>query len=201
MLKLRLIRHPKPQVAAGICYGSTDLLAEDEALAAQLQHCLALEPPEILLSSPLVRCAALSHSLAHRPDSAQQAWPMPIIHAHLAEMHFGEWEMRPWAEIPRDQINAWVADISGYAPPGGESVRAVAERASQAIAAALSPILVSHTERVTVICHSGVMQGLSHLWSGKLWSEFKPLNLAYGQVMEFALRLEQITPPEPLPHL
>ena len=181
MLKLRLIRHPKPQVAAGICYGATDLLAETEALAQQLQSCFALDRPDILLTSPLARCSALAQALA------EQGWPSPLAHAHLAEMNFGEWEMQAWSAIPRAQINAWAADISGYAPPQGESVQQVATRAALAIAELLKPVLASQSESVTVICHSGVMQGLGHLWSGLPWSSFKPTNLAYGQVMEFSL--------------
>ncbi len=188
MLKLRLIRHPKPQVAAGICYGATDLLAEVDALQAQLEECLLMPRPVLVFSSPLQRCAGLAQALAAR------GWPKPVLDADFAEMNFGEWEMQPWSKIERHQIDAWAADISTYVPPGGESVKQVADRALQAIhrqwaahAHVLDPLLAQtqgEHPSVALICHSGVIQGLSHALAGKSWREFKPINLAYGEVRD-----------------
>jgi alpha-ribazole phosphatase len=187
MLKLRLIRHPKPQVEAGVCYGATDLLAEEDALAAQLEACLLMPRPTLVLSSPLQRCSALALGLAAR------GWPEPVIDQDFAEMNFGEWEMQPWSKIERHQINAWAADISAYVPPGGESVQQVAERALQAVHrqwakhhSVVEALLnkAHETPGVVLICHSGVIQGLGHALSGKSWRDFKPLNLAYGEVRD-----------------
>jgi alpha-ribazole phosphatase len=193
MLKLRLIRHPKPQVAAGICYGATDLHAEPDALQDQIESCLLMPVPRLVLSSPLQRCAALAHGLAAR------GWPAPRLDADLAEMNFGEWEMKPWHQIARHQIDAWARDISAYRPPGGESVQGVAQRALAAIERALledghelerglrlgaeiEPLDMPPS--IMVICHSGVIQGLSHILSARPWVEFKPLNLAYGEIRD-----------------
>jgi alpha-ribazole phosphatase len=199
MLKLRLIRHPKPQVEAGVCYGATDLLAEEAALDAQLASCLLMPRPTLVLSSPLRRCADLARALA------RQGWPEPVLDAGFAEMNFGDWEMRAWSQIERQQIDAWAADISAYAPPGGESVQDVAARALQAIYRqwVVHTHVVNHlldelgqapsvvdvpdvpdVPSVMLICHSGVIQGLSHALSGKSWREFKPANLAYGEVRD-----------------
>lgn len=188
MLKLRLIRHPKPQVAAGICYGSTDLLAETAALESQLEECLLMTKPVLVFSSPLQRCLGLAEALAAR------GWPQPVVDPGFAEMNFGAWEMQPWSQIERHQIDAWAADISAYVPPGGESVQQVAGRALQAIhrqwiahAHVLDPLIEGHqgeSPSVALICHSGVIQGLSHALGGKSWREFKPSNLAYGEVRD-----------------
>jgi alpha-ribazole phosphatase len=188
MLKLRLIRHPKPQVAAGICYGATDLLADDDALEAQLASCLLMPRPSFVFSSPLRRCADLAHALAAR------GWPAPVLDPDFAEMNFGAWEMQPWSNIERGQIDAWAANVAAYVPPGGESVQQVAERALRAIhrhwhlnAEHLPEAVVNPTHdipQVVLICHSGVIQGLSHTLSGKSWLEFKPSNLAYGEVKD-----------------
>jgi alpha-ribazole phosphatase len=188
MLKLRLIRHPKPQVEAGICYGATDLLAEVDALEAQLEECLLMPKPVFVFSSPLQRCSALAQALAAR------GWPEPVFDRDFAEMNFGDWEMQPWSKIERHQINAWAADISAYVPPGGESVQQVAERALLAVhrqwathAHVLDPLIARSQDEspsVALICHSGVIQGLSHALGGKSWREFKPFNLAYGEVRD-----------------
>ncbi len=188
MLKLRLIRHPKPQVATGICYGATDLLAEVEALEAQLEECLLMPKPVLVFSSPLQRCLGLARALALR------GWPEPVIDSDFSEMNFGEWEMQAWSKIERRQIDAWAADISAYVPPGGESVQQVAGRALQAIhrqwaahAHVLDPLIAraqGECPSVALICHSGVIQGLSHALGGKPWQAFKPLNLAFGEVRD-----------------
>ena len=60
--------------------------------------------------------------------------PMPKIDDRLAEMNFGDWEGRPWDSIPRLEIDAWAADVAGYAPPGGESPRDLQRRALDFVA-------------------------------------------------------------------
>ncbi len=114
---LHLIRHPKPRIANGICYGRLDLLAENSAVVADK---LQLELPAglPLWSSPLLRCRELAECLH----------PQPMFDERLAEMNFGEWEGRPWDDIPRAQLDAWAADVAGYIPPGGESALALQHR-------------------------------------------------------------------------
>ena len=99
---LHLVRHPKPAIAPGICYGQLDISAENVAAVAT---CLRDElPPGLpVWSSPLQRCRELA-SLLH---------PMPKIDDRLAEMNFGDWEGRPWDSIPRAEIDAWAADVAG----------------------------------------------------------------------------------------
>ena len=119
---LHLIRHPLPLVAPGICYGRLDVAAENvpEAAAA-----LRAELPSGLpvWTSPLVRCRMLAEALH----------ASPAVDDRLAEMDFGDWEGRAWDAIARTELDAWAADIAGYAPPGGESPLAVQRRALQAL--------------------------------------------------------------------
>lgn len=118
-MQLYLIRHPQPEIAAGICYGQADLDVSDvhcQSVFAQLQTTL---PADItIFSSPLQRCKKLAE-LLH---------PLPILDARLMEMHFGKWEMHSWDLIARNEIDAWAADVVGYAPGGGETVIAMAAR-------------------------------------------------------------------------
>jgi len=46
----------------------------------------------------------------------------------LVEMDFGEWEGKDWDALPRNHVDAWAANVTGYIPPGGESVEGVAAR-------------------------------------------------------------------------
>jgi alpha-ribazole phosphatase len=146
-MKLILVRHPQPQVAPGICYGSTDL-----AIApGQLEKTLAaLELPAGLpiYSSPLRRCAELAARLS---DNI-------IYDARLAEMHFGDWEMQPWDVIPRAAIDAWAADILHSQPGGGESVLQMAER--------ITAFYNTLTGDAIIICHAGAMRLLAARHAG-----------------------------------
>ena len=46
----------------------------------------------------------------------------------LQEMNFGCWEGLPWADVPRDALDAWAANVWDFTPPGGESGRDLVAR-------------------------------------------------------------------------
>jgi alpha-ribazole phosphatase len=139
---LHLVRHPRPQVAPGICYGRLDVAAE--SAAAALDRLRAGLPPGLpVWTSPLRRCL----------DLAVQLHPSPAVDARLAEMDFGAWEGRPWDEVPRAELDAWAADVAGYAPPGGESPRQLQERVLEFVAglAVGEAVLVTHGGVIRVL--------------------------------------------------
>ncbi len=161
---LHLIRHPRPLVAAGICYGRLDLEAENAtALAASLRAELPTDLP--VWRSPLSRCRALAEALH----------PQPLIDARLAEMDFGAWEGRAWETISRAELDAWAADVGGYAPPGGESPRELQRRALDFVAALDVP-------EVVIVTHAGVIRVLLAYWRGMPAAEWPQLDFAYGSL-------------------
>jgi alpha-ribazole phosphatase len=116
---LHLIRHPRLDVAPGICYGQSDIAANHAHCLQLADELRSLLPARLnLISSPLQRCQTLAHMLH----------PAPELDARLMEKHFGNWEMRAWDEISRAEIDAWVLDVIAYAPVGGESVLMMARR-------------------------------------------------------------------------
>jgi alpha-ribazole phosphatase len=128
-MDLILIRHPPPDVAPGLCYGRTDLpvdAAHFDACVATMQTRLAAlldaRTPVAIHSSPLQRARraaeALATSLGLRVTEDMR----------LAEMDFGAWEMQPWDAIDRNDLDAWARDVTGFAPPGGESARDIVLR-------------------------------------------------------------------------
>ena len=124
-MQLFLIRHPQPDVAAGICYGQTDLALPKHQhhqlgiIAQTLQQQLPSE--FVVYTSPLQRCRLL----------AEQLHASPLVDDRLKEMHFGEWEMQAWDALPRDQLDAWAQDPLHYVVPGGESVAQLHARAGR----------------------------------------------------------------------
>ena len=159
---LHLIRHPKPVVEQGICYGRLDLAAENAGAVAQgLQAQLPGGLP--VWSSPLRRCCELA-GLLH---------PQPTLDERLAEMDFGQWEGRRWDDIPRHELDAWAADVAGYAPPGGESPLALQRRALDFVAGLTVPEAV-------IVTHAGVIRVLLAYWQGLPPARWTSLVLDYG---------------------
>ena len=176
-MRLYLVRHPQPDVPAGYCYGRTDL----PAIGADIERVLAalsyqnLPGAMPVYASPLQRSALL----------AQQLSTAPTFDARLAEMDFGAWELRPWDDIARAEIDAWSADLLDYRPGGGESVMQVAAR----VAAFLADITRAGHAEALVICHAGTMRLLHALALGgtlrdaALRAASEPHHIGYGDVM------------------
>lgn len=180
-MRLYLVRHPKPLVAADTCYGSTDLSVAAEEQARVLSSLTSAMPPQAaIFCSPLQRCAVLADSLTHALDCE------PAMHdARLAEMHFGSWEMRAWNDIPRAEIDAWADDMVQYRPGGGENVLQTAQR----VRAFHHALQQSGRESVIVICHAGTIRlllacqrGLS-LAEMALYAARTPHTIAYGELI------------------
>ena len=138
-----LVRHTRPAVPEGVCYGVTDLdLAptfDDEAEAVVA----ALPPAERLVSSPLRRCRRLAERIGVARGLA------PAFDDRLREFDFGAWEGVPWDSIPRAELDAWAADFFHARPHGGESVCMLSERVQSAIAdyrrSGLAHLVVTHS--------------------------------------------------------
>jgi alpha-ribazole phosphatase len=179
-MRVYLVRHPQPLVAAGVCYGGSDL----SCAPAQQVRTLAAVLPQLprtlsgipVFSSPMLRCAALARRL---PDAT------PIFDARLREMEFGAWEMQRWDEIARAEIDAWAADLLDYRPGGGESVRRMAQR----VHAFYLELRQRDEPQAIVVCHAGSMRMLAacapqrtleHIALEAASSLYKP---AYGEVL------------------
>ncbi len=141
-MQLYLIRHPKPEIATGICYGQSDIDVSDLNCWLVYEQVQAALPAKVMMfSSPLQRCAKL----------AQLLHPIPNHDARLMEMHFGKWEMQNWDAIQRSEIDAWAADVVGYAPGGGETVTAMAAR----VIDFLHDLAKKNLHDVAIVAHAG----------------------------------------------
>jgi alpha-ribazole phosphatase len=109
-VRLWLVRHARPLVETGLCYGALDVAADEaETLAAARRLAQVLPPSVALLVSPLQRCAQLAQALlALRPDLTAQTEP------RLAEMDFGGWEGKLWNCLERSELDAWAGDFAHY---------------------------------------------------------------------------------------
>lgn len=147
-MRLYLVRHLQPTVAKGVCYGRTDLGVAPQLLADALPGLRAQLPAgAALISSPLLRCASLARELGSvlRFDS------------RLAELDFGNWEMRAWDDIPRAEVDAWAADVAHYRPGGGESVFDMALR----IKDFYDELMREDHAAAAIVCHAGAVRLLA----------------------------------------
>ena len=129
-MKLWLIRHAPVLLPAGICYGASDVPADNAAslLAAKLA---AEQLPQglVLRVSGLTRAQQLANHLAVlRPD-----FPAATVDPRLNEMNFGCWEMQAWNSIPQAAFDAWLADFDHHCFGGVESTHGVLQRVLQAL--------------------------------------------------------------------
>lgn len=131
-LTLYLVRHGVIEGADGRCIGQTDLsLAPGacDALARLADGWPSPRPPR-LVCSDLARARESAEVLA-------KVWghsgPVPTD-ARLREMDFGEWDGRLWAEMERDDtqaFGAWMADWQTGRVPGGEGFGDVVARVTE----------------------------------------------------------------------
>jgi alpha-ribazole phosphatase len=183
-----LIRHTTPDVAKGICYGQTDLGLTDHFFEeAELirQHL----PPGILAvhSSPLQRCARLAVHLF--PNHSI------IFHDELKEIHCGDWEMKSWDELPKEQIEPWMEDFVQVRIPGGESYLDLHARVNGCLDRIRGkeaeknpdeqvPGAGTVTGTLALVAHGGVIRSLLSRFSGTLLIDsFKLFSLHYGCVV------------------
>ena len=163
-MRLYLIRHPRPDVADGLCYGQTDLPLAAPAAAVAAQLLPQLPPGLPVYSSPLRRCRELATEL-HRS---------PRFDARLQEMHFGAWELRAWDAIDREALDAWAADPLRFVVPEGESVGQMRHRA-------LAFVTELEGDAV-IVTHAGVIKALTG-WAGALpQDEWIRRSFAYGSL-------------------
>lgn len=153
-----LLRHIRPQVASGVCYGHLDLPAAEAPDPAYLElshEFFQLNPSALLLCSPLQRAYLLAEFMSsHFVDDVSNS---PVLQAdnRWQEMDFGQWEGRQWQDIPQEDIDLWQQDLTGFAPPEGESADQMQQRVLSAwqdwLLQQKSGILISHVGVIRMI--------------------------------------------------
>jgi alpha-ribazole phosphatase len=154
-MALTLVRHAKPLVDAGLCYGALDVAADPEATASvALSLAQSLTAGSHVYFSPLARCAQLSNALQTlRPELDYASEP------GIREMNFGAWEGLRWGVIDPSELRAWTDDFAHYRCGGsGESTSMFIGRVYQAlhnVGGSTAPD--AHTVWIT---HAGVMRAI-----------------------------------------
>ncbi len=173
-MSLVFLRHPRPKVAPGTCYGRTDL-DEGPTASAEIAAALKLTPGlGAVVASPARRCRRLAERLADRDGVALALDP------RLWELDFGAWEGRAWAEIPRGESDPWAEDPWHRAPPGGERGADLHARVS-AVLADLAP-------GTAVVAHAGTIRAARMLLAGESFADAFARPVPYATPLEIGRR-------------
>tara|TARA_B100001179_G_scaffold224937_1_gene204232 strand:- start:552 stop:1085 length:534 start_codon:yes stop_codon:yes gene_type:complete len=171
-MALILLRHGEPKIASGVCYGQSDIGAHIPAHAALTGVLNRFDRPvSRLYSSPLRRCMDLSQNLAPLLNLQVQTDP------RLSEIDFGNWEMQPWDNIPRDEIDLWASDVENARPHGGESVAQLMQRVKSYLAD-----VAGKPGNVLAVSHLGVARVIAAILG---YPEPFELTLDFGDFLTF----------------
>ncbi|GIU88346.1 MAG: hypothetical protein KatS3mg009_2861 [Acidimicrobiia bacterium] len=144
---IAFVRHGQTAVNRdGMLQGRHDAPLTDlgHSQAAAVAHCFAPGTVARVVSSPLRRARDTAAAIAavHRvPVEADE---------RLVELDYGEWDRRALADVTAEEWGRWRADPT-FAPPGGESLAAVAARVASFCTEVLGDELVVAVSHVSPI--------------------------------------------------
>ena len=174
-MEIYLIRHTKPKVGKGICYGQTDLEIDETSFEQELNFISKKLPNHIekYFSSPLKRCRQLAEKLNADFSTDKR----------LMELNFGNWENKNWNEIDQNQLNGWMQDFVNISPPNGENYKDLHLRTESFI----NEVLKTNLQKIAIITHAGNIRSfLSFVLSLPLENSFR-IHLDYATVVAVIL--------------
>ncbi len=158
-----VMRHGEPE---GICpeggtilRGRTDHALTDKGWLQAYQRAEQLlndgKEWDVIISSPLIRCAHFAKALAAEKLISH---PDCLIDTRWREIDYGDWDglstARIWQKSPELMEKMW-QDPMGFCAPEGEAVTDFSVRIEQA----WSDLLLQHQgKRILLVCHGGVMR-------------------------------------------
>ncbi|HUY87861.1 MAG TPA: histidine phosphatase family protein [Pirellulales bacterium] len=176
--RILLVRHGS--VAArykGVCYGRSDVELSDEGRRESrlVAEELAALPMTRLFHSGLSRARLLAELI-----SALTAVP-PIAAPALAEIDFGQWELRTWQDIfaeTGDAMAGMIHSPATFRPPSGETVFELRDR-----------VLAWHRELpsdglIVAVAHGGSIAALRGALAGLPASRWPELIPPHGRWVE-----------------
>ncbi len=175
-----LVRHTKVGVPPDLCYGQTDVPLADSFNQEKKGVRMGISgTPDVVLSSPLSRCAKLSSYLAEGQKVRYDD--------RLMELSFGDWEGRRWNELDSKETGTWMQDFVNNKPPGGESFLDLAARIQS-----FWDDLLKLNRDALIVTHQGVIKALlAHLTGADLEYAIR-FKISYGGITHITVSGEMI---------
>ncbi len=171
-MTIYIVRHTKPKIEMGICYGQTDLDVGDsfDQEITSLQKYVFNYSDYKCISSPLQRCTKLALALGF---SEYQTEPL------IQEIDFGEWELQPWDNISRDKLDKWADNLQTFRFPKGESFLDLKVRVSSFIDS-----LDFEKDNILIVSHAGVIRVFFHILCEMELAKVLSIKISYGDIFE-----------------
>lgn len=167
-MNIYFIRHTTPDIKKGICYGQSDIGVtnefeeESDFLLSKIKDI----PKYTVISSPLKRCLKLAYKISLDATT----------NPYLKELNFGDWELKLWDEIPKEQLDPWMEDYVRKSPTNGESYQELYDRVVHFYRSI-------ELENTIVVTHAGVIRSmLAHITKTSLKNSFD-FKIPYGAVI------------------
>lgn len=184
-MTLYIWRHPQPIAAKGICLGHTDRGVDKRKLnrlANQIERVVRRHHlPKVIWVSPLQRSLKVGQLLAKCGFDCH-------VSAELAEIDFGDWDGRPWAQIAKQEIDDWCADFAHFAPDSGENLSQLFTRVEDWLTArSTEQVVIDNDNNVPILAvgHAGWINAAKMINAGndvpKLAIDW-PAPVAYNQL-------------------
>ena len=181
-MEIYLIRHTKVSLSTEYCYGSSDISLSENFISDFEK--VKLKTPNLdnfeIHSSPLTRCKLLAEFLFPQEKI--------IYDEKLIEFSFGNWELKKWTDINKDEFNLWKEDFVNNKVPNGDSYFEVSKKVESFIE---EKILSSKKNKI-IIAHGGIIRPFIANFIGlELKNSFK-LKIDYGSVSKIKIDRELI---------
>ena len=172
-MEIYVVRHTHLNIAAGVCYGQTEVPVADSFTeeVANIREQLPLDL-ELTFSSSAERCVKLASALNFEPVIKVDA---------LKEMNFGLWENKRWDDINRQDLDAWCNDFVKVRPPAGENLCDVYERVSSFLVG----LQKERYGKVLIVTHAGVIRCVNAFYNAVELKNLFDFNPEFGVVYRF----------------
>jgi alpha-ribazole phosphatase len=169
---IHLIRHTRPDIQPGICYGQTDLDLAD-TFEIESEHVVGklFAHYDAIYTSPLQRCARLSKKLTSNAI---------VQDSRIMEYNFGDWELLAWNDFKSNAAQHWMNNFVEQAAPNGDSLLTMRARVIEF----WTELLEKNLETVAIVTHSGVQRLIHGLILDTPMEHLFRLQLDFGAILE-----------------
>ncbi len=174
-MPLYIIRHTSVNTSKSICYGQSDVaLTEDFEEESALV--LAQLPTKIdaIFSSDLQRCVRLAEKI--QAENNVQI----VYDKRLREMDFGDWEMKNWDDIPKEELDVWMNNFVFEKAKNGESLEILAERVGHFLE---ENNYFKNEKNTIIVTHAGVIRVFFHYLKQVELKNIFNIKVNYGEIV------------------
>jgi len=148
--RLTILRHG--QVQGGAIFRGLQDDPLTEIGWQQMQESLSNNNYDLVISSPLIRCARFARQYAHLNN-------LKLVEiSDFKEIYFGDWEGKSYNQINQESpllLERFYQDTQNHPPPNGETLIDFQKRV---ISGLLSVIETYQGKNIVLICHGGVQK-------------------------------------------